>query len=147
MVVVVQRVREASVRRKAEPNSPVSIGRGYVLLVGVAAEDTESDVRRLATQVSKVRLMEDDQGRMGLSLREAGAEVLAVSQFTLLADFAKGNRPSFHKAARADAARPLFELFVRELEREIGRSVPTGFFGEDMEVRLSNDGPVTVVLY
>jgi D-tyrosyl-tRNA(Tyr) deacylase len=91
--------------------------------------------------------MEDDQGRMGLSLREAGAEVLAVSQFTLLADFAKGNRPSFHKAARADAARPLFELFVRELEREIGRSVPTGFFGEDMEVRLSNDGPVTVVLY
>lgn len=104
MVVVVQRVREASVRRKAEPNSPVSIGRGYVLLVGVAAEDTESDVRRLATQVSKVRLMEDDQGRMGLSLREAGAEVLAVSQFTLLADFAKGNRPSFHKAARSDAA-------------------------------------------
>jgi D-tyrosyl-tRNA(Tyr) deacylase len=122
MVVVVQRVREASVCRKAEPNSPVSIGRGYVLLVGVAAEDTESDVRRLATQVSKVRL-------------------------TLLADFAKGNRPSFHKAARSDAARPLFDLFVRELEREIGRSVPTGFFGEDMEVRLSNDGPVTVVLY
>ena len=93
-----------------------------------------------------VRLMPDPQGKMGLNLADAGGEALAVSQFTLLADFSKGNRPSFHRAAPPAAARPLFEAFVRELSRLLGRTVPTGVFGADMRVELVNDGPVTVVL-
>ncbi len=147
MVVVVQRVLSASVRRKDDRSAASCIGRGFVLLVGIAADDDESTVRRLATEVAKVRLMEDDQGRMGLSVMDAGAEVLAVSQFTLLADFSKGNRPSFHKAARSEVARPLFDRFVSMLAEVTGRPVSTGFFGEDMELSLVNDGPVTVVLY
>lgn len=147
MVVVVQRVRRASVCLKAQPSSAASIGAGLTLLVGVAADDDESTVRRLAAEVAKVRLLEDAAGKMGLSVKDAGAEVLAVSQFTLLADFSKGNRPSFHKAARSEAARPLFELFVQLLTEALGRPVRTGFFGEDMELTLVNDGPVTVVLY
>lgn len=147
MVVVLQRVLSASVMRKGEAGSARAIGRGYVLLVGLAVDDGEDDVRRLAAQVAKVRLLEDADGRMGVCLRDAAAEVLAVSQFTLLADFSKGNRPSFHRAARSEAARPLFDLFVRLLGEEAGRPVRSGFFGEDMEVSLVNDGPVTVVLY
>lgn len=147
MVVVVQRVLSATVRRKDDRSAASCIGRGFVLLIGVDADDDDSTVRRLATEVAKVRLMEDDQGRMGLSVTDAGAEVLAVSQFTLLADFSKGNRPSFHKAARSEVARPLFDRFVSMLAEVTGRPVSTGFFGEDMELTLVNDGPVTVVLY
>ncbi len=146
-MVVVQRVIRASVALKGAPDTARSIGRGYALLVGVSADDSVDDARRLAAQVSKVRLMEDAGGKLGLSLRDVRAEVLAVSQFTLLADFAKGNRPSFHKAAKADSARTIFDLFVAELSEAVGRPVVTGFFGEDMEVALVNDGPVTVVLY
>lgn len=147
MVVVVQRVLSASVSRKGDPQSASAIGRGFALLVGVASDDDEATVRRLAAEVAKVRLMEDAQGRMGLSVADAGGEVLAVSQFTLLADFSKGNRPSFHKAAKSEVARPVFERFVSLLSEATGRTVRTGFFGEDMELSLVNDGPVTVVLY
>ncbi len=147
MVVVVQRVLRASVSLKGDPASARSIGRGFALLVGVAAGDGEEDARRMAAQVARVRLMDGPDGRMGLCLKDAGAEVLAVSQFTLLADFSKGARPSFHKAAKAEEARPIFELFVRLLGEAVGREVGTGFFGEDMEVAIFNDGPVTVVLY
>jgi D-tyrosyl-tRNA(Tyr) deacylase len=90
--------------------------------------------------------MPDGQGKMGVNLRDAGGEALAVSQFTLLADFTKGNRPSFNGAARPELARPLFDLFVTELSAQLGRPVPTGVFGADMRVELVNDGPVTVVL-
>jgi D-tyrosyl-tRNA(Tyr) deacylase len=90
--------------------------------------------------------MPDSQGKMGVNLRDAGGEALAVSQFTLLADFSKGNRPSFNGAARPEVARPLFDLFVAELSTHLGRPVPTGVFGADMRVELVNDGPVTVVL-
>jgi len=147
MVIVVQRVLSASVSRKGNPQSASAIGRGFALLVGVASDDDEATLRRLAAEVAKVRLMEDAQGRMGLSLADAGGEVLAVSQFTLLADFSKGNRPSFHKAAKSDVARPVFDRFVSLLSEATGRTVRTGFFGEDMELSLVNDGPVTVVLY
>ncbi|MGA0134328.1 MAG: D-aminoacyl-tRNA deacylase [Opitutales bacterium] len=147
MMVVLQRVHRASVRRKDGTAPSASIGRGYVLLVGIAAEDGEAEVRRLAAEVAKVRLMEDMDGKMGLNLRDAGGEVLAVSQFTLLADFSKGNRPSFHRAAKAGSALPLFDLFVELLQKESGVDVRTGFFGSDMEVEILNDGPVTVVLY
>jgi len=96
--------------------------------------------------VSKARLMVDSQGKMGVNLRDAGGQALAVSQFTLLADFSKGNRPSFNGAAKPEVAKPLFELFVQELVRLLGQPVPTGVFGADMRVELVNDGPVTVTL-
>ena len=144
MKVVLQRVLSASV--SVDGVTSGSIGLGYLLLVGIAAGDDESIVRRLAAEVAKARLMPDSQGKMGVNLRDAGGEVLAVSQFTLLADFSKGNRPSFNGAARPEVARPLFDLFVAELSTHLGRPVPTGVFGADMRVELVNDGPVTVVL-
>jgi D-tyrosyl-tRNA(Tyr) deacylase len=144
MRVVLQRVLSASVSVDGIVSG--SIGCGYLLLVGLAAGDDESTVRRLATDVAKARLMPDSQGKMGVNLRDAGGEALAVSQFTLLADFSKGNRPSFNGAARPEVARPLFDLFVAELSTHLGRPVPTGVFGADMRVELVNDGPVTVVL-
>ncbi|NBX34084.1 D-tyrosyl-tRNA(Tyr) deacylase [bacterium] len=144
MKVVLQRVRAASVVVDAAVVS--QIGPGYLLLVGIAAGDDEDTARRLAADVAKARLMADPQGKMGVNLRDAGAEALAVSQFTLLADFSKGNRPSFNGAAKPEVARLLFDLFVRELGLLLGRTVPTGVFGADMAVSLVNDGPVTVVL-
>ena len=144
MKVVLQRVLRASVTVDGVVSG--AIGAGYLLLVGIAAGDDESTVRRLATDVAKARLMPDGQGKMGVNLRDAGGDALAVSQFTLLADFSKGNRPSFNSAARPEVARPLFDLFVAELSTHLGRPVPTGVFGADMRVELVNDGPVTVVL-
>ena len=144
MKVVLQRVLSASV--SVDGVTSGSIGLGYLLLVGIAAGDDESIVRRLAAEVAKARLMPDSQGKMGVNLRDAGGDALAVSQFTLLADFSKGNRPSFNGAARPEVARPLFDLFVAELSTHLGRDVPTGVFGADMRVELVNDGPVTVVL-
>ncbi len=144
MKVVLQRVLSASVR--VDGNVCGAIGAGYLLLVGIANGDDEATVRRFAADVAKVRLMSDAQGKMGVNMRDAGAEALAVSQFTLLADFSKGNRPSFNGAARPEVARPLFDLFVAELSTHLGRPVPTGIFGADMRVELVNDGPVTVVL-
>jgi D-tyrosyl-tRNA(Tyr) deacylase len=144
MKIVLQRVLSASV--SVEGTLTGSIGPGYLLLVGIAAGDDDATVRRLAADVAKARLMPDPQGKMGVNLRDAGGQALAVSQFTLLADFSKGNRPSFNGAAKPDAARPLFDLFVRELSALLGAPVPTGVFGADMRVELVNDGPVTVVL-
>jgi D-tyrosyl-tRNA(Tyr) deacylase len=144
MKVVLQRVLSASV--SVDGTVSGAIGSGYLLLVGIAAGDDEATVRRLAADVAKARLMSDTQGKMGVNLRDAGGQALAVSQFTLLADFSKGNRPSFNGAARPEVARPLFDLFVSELSTHLGRPVPTGVFGADMRVELVNDGPVTVVL-
>jgi len=145
MVVVVQRVRSAAVTVAGETVG--QIGLGYLLLVGIGKDDTAGDVQRLVSQVAKARLMEDHDGKMGLAVKDAGGSVLAVSQFTLLADFSKGNRPSFNQAAKPDVAKPLFDLFVQQLSAELGQDVPTGVFGADMQVSLVNDGPVTVVLY
>lgn len=144
MKVVLQRVTAASVT--VDGVLVGRIGRGYLMLVGLAVGDDETTVRRLAAEVAKARLMPDAQGKMGVNLRDAGAEALAVSQFTLLADFTKGNRPSFNGAARPEVAKPLFDLFAQELGALLGRPVPTGVFGADMAVELVNDGPVTVVL-
>lgn len=144
MVIVLQRVLSASV--EVDGVCVARIGHGYLLLVGLAGTDTPAEVKRLATDISKVRLMEDEHGKMGRTLQDAQGEVLAVSQFTLLASFAKGNRPSFHDAARPELAEPLFDQFVRELAVLIGQKIPTGVFGADMKVALINDGPVTVVL-
>lgn len=144
MIAVVQRVREAEVR--VGDRSVAAIGPGLLLLVGVAEGDGRSDAEALASRVARARLFADDAGKMGRTLTEAGGRALAVSQFTLLGDFSRGNRPSFHRAARPETARPIFDGFVAALARELGREVPAGVFGADMEVRLVNDGPATFVL-
>ena len=144
MKVVIQRVLTASV--SVDGTTTGMIGPGYLLLVGLAAGDDEATVCRLAADISKARLMSDAHGKMGVNLRDAGGHALAVSQFTLLADFSKGNRPSFNGAAKPEVAKPLFDLFVQELSSLLGQPVPTGVFGADMRVELINDGPVTVVL-
>ena len=145
MVIVVQRVQSAAVTVAGQTVGQIS--RGYLLLIGIDKNDCTDEVHRQVAQVSKVRLMGDADGKMGLSIKDTGGQVLAVSQFTLLADFAKGNRPSFNNAAKPDVAKPLFDLFVQQLSTELGQPVPTGVFGADMQVSLVNDGPVTVVLY
>ena len=143
MVCVIQRVLHAAVTVRGR--EAARIGPGLLILVGVARGDGPSEAANLAGKVARLRVMDDGEGRMGRSLLEGG-EALAVSQFTLLADFSRGNRPSFHLAAPADEARPLFDGFAAELGRQIGRPVPTGVFGADMRVDLANDGPATFTL-
>ena len=142
--MVLQRVLSASV--SVDGSTTGKIGPGYLLFVGLGAGDDEATVRRLATDISKARLMSDAQGKMGVSLRDSNGQALAVSQFTLLADFTKGNRPSFNAAAKPEVAKPLFDLFVQELSNLLGQPVPTGVFGADMRIELVNDGPVTIIL-
>ena len=135
-------------------NASVSIGdalfseisHGLLLLVGVAKGDTKSEAVWLAEKVVGLRVFADDEGKMNLGVREAGGEVLAVSQLTLLADTRKGKRPSFVNAAPPGEAEPLFDYFCEQLREAGVRSVKTGFFGAMMDVALTNDGPVTIVL-
>ena len=122
-----------------------SIGAGLAVLLGVADGDTENDAERLAAKVAKLRIFEDEHGRFDRSLLDTGEAALVVSQFTLIADTAKGNRPSFSGAARPEVAEPLYEHFCSAL-RELGVAVETGIFGARMAVELVNDGPVTIIL-
>jgi len=135
----VQRVSSARVTPGGE------IGSGLCVLLGVAEGDTASDVERLAGKVARLRIFENDEGKFDRSLLDVGGEALVVSQFTLLADTAKGNRPSFAEAARPEQAERLYEAFCAAL-RDVGVRVETGAFGERMAVELVNDGPVTIVL-
>ncbi len=144
MRVVVQRVSAASVTVAGEVCG--QIGPGLLLLVGVEEVDGQQDIDWLVRKISQLRIFNDDAGVMNLSLLEQGGEVLAVSQFTLFASTRKGNRPSYSRAARGDISRPVFEQFVASLSQAIGRAVPTGVFGADMQVALVNDGPVTILL-
>jgi D-tyrosyl-tRNA(Tyr) deacylase len=143
MRAVVQRVREASVSLEGEIVG--ACGQGLAILLGVAAEDDEAAAERLAGRIARLRVFENEDGRFDLSLVDVGGEALAVSQFTLIADTRKGNRPSFAGAARPELAEPLYERFCEALERE-GLRVARGVFGARMEVSLVNDGPVTIVL-
>lgn len=144
MRAVVQRVSEARV--EVAGAAVGAIGRGLLVLLGVAHDDGEEDLAWLARKIARLRVFDDDAGVMNRCLLEVGGEALAVSQFTLLASTRKGSRPSWSVAALPDVARPLFERFVATLAGELGRPVPTGTFGADMRVRLVNDGPVTLVL-
>ena len=143
MRAVVQRVQHASVVVGGETVS--DIGFGLVVLLGVAASDSTSECERLAAKVTRLRIFEDDGGRLDRSLVDVSGEAVVVSQFTLVADTRKGSRPSFTDAAAPDLAEPLYERFCEAL-RELGVPVQTGVFGARMEVSLVNDGPVTVVL-
>lgn len=143
MKLVIQRSLKATVT----VNDAVvgAIDKGFVILVGVEPEDTQKDVDYLVKKVSQLRIFEDEQGKMNLSILEVKGQVLSVSQFTLFADTKKGNRPSFIKAASPDLANKLYEAFNIGL-REWGIKVETGVFGAHMEVALINDGPVTIII-
>ncbi len=139
MRAVVQRVSWA----RSTPGG--EIGPGLCVLLGVAEEDTEDDAQRLAGKVARLRIFENEDGKFDRSLVDVGGEALVVSQFTLIADTAKGNRPSFSGAARPERAEPLYEAFCEALQAE-GIGVARGVFGARMKVELVNDGPVTIVL-
>jgi D-aminoacyl-tRNA deacylase len=143
MRAVCQRVSAARVLAGGEPAG--EIGRGLCVLLGVAREDDEAESTRLAGKVARLRVFEDDAGRFDRSLLDTGGAALVVSQFTLIADTAKGNRPSFSGAAAPEQAEPLYESFCAEL-RALGVTVEQGVFGARMAVELVNDGPVTIVL-
>ena len=143
MRCVVQRVKEASVTVAGETVG--KIGPGYMVLIGVSVEDTEKDVHYMADKVPNLRIFEDAEDKMNLSLKDVGGEILAVSQFTLYGDARGGRRPSFIAAARPEAANELYEQLVASW-REQGIHVETGRFRTHMEVGLVNDGPVTILL-
>jgi D-tyrosyl-tRNA(Tyr) deacylase len=142
--IVLQRVKNASVTVGGERIS--EIGQGLLLLVGVALGDGEAEAGWLAEKVAGLRILGDEEGKMNLNVRDVGGEILAVSQFTLLADTRKGKRPSFIRAAPPEEAKPLFDYFCERLRETGAGSVKTGAFGEMMDVALVNDGPVTIVL-
>lgn len=144
MRAVIQRVSEASVRVGGQLKG--AIGPGLLVLLGVEERDTPEDVEWLSGKIARLRVFADANGVMNLSLMETGGEVLVVSQFTLFASTKKGNRPSYSRAARPEIAIPLYEAFVRRLSDTLGKPVPTGEFGAQMEVTLVNDGPVTIVI-
>ena len=143
MRAVVQRVREASVA--VDGTVVASIGAGVVVLLGIAADDTTAHADRLAEKIERLRIFENDDARFDRSLLDVGGQALVVSQFTLIADTRKGNRPSFSAAAAPDHAEPLYERFCEQLAAG-GVRVEQGVFGARMAVALENDGPVTIVL-
>jgi D-tyrosyl-tRNA(Tyr) deacylase len=144
MRAVIQRVSNASV--SVEGRVTGSIGRGLLVLVGIAGDDTGEDIAWLAGKIAGQKLFADESGRMNLSVAEVGAGVLVVSQFTLLASTRKGTKPSWHRAAVPKVAVPLYEKFLAAVAAAVGHSVATGEFGAMMEVALVNDGPVTLML-
>jgi D-tyrosyl-tRNA(Tyr) deacylase len=143
MRVVVQRSKSAHVAVEGEVIGRIS--KGFVLLVGVTHKDTEEDAVYLAEKIANLRIFEDEGEKMNLSLLDVGGEILSVSQFTLYGDCRKGRRPNFMAAARPEQAEQLYELFNRLL-REKGITVETGRFGAMMDVELTNDGPVTIIV-
>lgn len=143
MRVVVQRCKHASVTVNEEIVG--QIGKGLMVLVGVTHTDTIEDAKYLAGKVAGIRIFEDENGKMNLGLQEIGGQVLSVSQFTLYGDCRKGKRPGFSDAARPEVATPVYEAFNSAL-RELGLVVETGIFGADMDVSLTNWGPVTLII-
>lgn len=144
MRAVIQRVSEASVT--IEDRKVSAIGAGLLLLLGVQEGDTVADAEWLSAKVAAMRIFSDAEGKMNLSLRDTGGDLIVVSQFTLHASTKKGNRPSFLLAARPEVSEPLYERFCELMEVELGKSVRRGVFGADMKVALVNDGPVTIII-
>ena len=144
MRVIVQRVSSASVTIHGQLKA--AIQRGLLILVGIEPTDTPADCEWLAGKIVRLRVFNDSDGLMNLSVQDIGGELLAISQFTLFASTQKGNRPSYIRAARPETAIPLYDEFVRRLAENLGRPVQTGQFGADMQVALVNDGPVTIFI-
>ena len=143
MRVVIQRVSSASVTIDGDVTA--QIGAGLLLLVGIEAADDASDGEWLASKIVRLRIFADENGQMNRSVADVGGEILLVSQFTLHASTAKGTRPSFNAAARPEQAKPLYELFIKQLEQALDRPIKTGRFGAMMDIALVNNGPVTLI--
>ncbi|KXH82723.1 D-aminoacyl-tRNA deacylase [Chryseobacterium kwangjuense] len=143
MKIVIQRVSEASV--KVDGKIAGEIGKGLMLLTGIDENDEKADADWLVQKVLNLRIFGDEDDKLNLSVKDISGEILCISQFTLIADYKKGNRPSFIKAAKPDKAIPLFDYFKAELAKS-GLKTKSGIFGADMKVSLINDGPVTIVM-
>lgn len=144
MKVVIQRVSKASVTINEDVVG--SINHGLLILLGIVADDNQDDINWLCNKIVNLRIFNDENKVMNISLKEMYGDVLVVSQFTLHASTKKGNRPSYIKAAKPEIAIPLYEAFIMKLENELGKGVQSGQFGADMKVVLLNDGPVTIII-
>ena len=144
MIAVLQRVSSASVEIEGKIKS--SISKGLLVLVGIEDADTQEDIDWLAGKIVNLRIFNDPDGVMNISIKDDGGDMIAVSQFTLHASTKKGNRPSYIKAAKPEIAIPLYEKFIKALEAGLEKPIQTGEFGADMKVALVNDGPVTILI-
>lgn len=144
MIAVIQRVSEASVTISGDIYN--AIEHGVMILLGIEEADSHEDIEWLCRKIANLRIFNDEDGVMNVSLLDKAYDALVISQFTLHASTKKGNRPSYIKAARPETAIPLYESFIEELSNQLGKSVKTGQFGADMKVALVNDGPVTIII-
>lgn len=144
MKVVLQRVLEASVTVNNE--KVANIQQGLLILLGIEDADTEEDIKWLTSKIGNLRIFNDTEGVMNISVKDMQGDVIVVSQFTLHASTKKGNRPSYIKASKPDIAIPLYKNFITQFEIDLGKKIQTGVFGADMKVALLNDGPVTIVI-
>lgn len=144
MRAVIQRVTEASVT--VDGNITGAIQTGLLVLAGIEDADTDEDIKWLSSKIVNLRIFNDENGVMNVSVKDNGGDILLVSQFTLHAATKKGNRPSYIKASKPDVAIPMYEKMITQLSADLGKPVATGIFGADMKVRLLNDGPVTIII-
>lgn len=144
MKAVIQRVSEAKVDIAQEERS--AIKKGIVILLGIVEEDTAEDIEWLSRKIANMRIFDDKNGQMNLSVKDIDREIMVISQFTLYASTKKGNRPSYINAAKTGVAEPLYEDFIKELGKQINQPIQTGEFGADMQISLCNDGPVTIII-
>ncbi|MFL5765626.1 MAG: D-aminoacyl-tRNA deacylase [Bacteroidia bacterium] len=144
MKTVIQRVTNASVAIDGSVSG--SIGRGLMVLLGIEESDSQEDLEWLSGKIVNLRIFNDAEGVMNVSVKDCGSDILLISQFTLHASTKKGNRPSYIKAAKPEISIPLYEKMIVQLEKDLGKKIQTGIFGADMKVSLVNDGPVTIVI-
>jgi len=144
MKAVLQRVTKASVTIENKIHS--NINKGFLILLGISPDDSQDDIEWLVKKITNLRVFNDDNGIMNLSLKDIGGEVLIISQFTLMASTKKGNRPSYMGAAKPDIAIPLYKNFINSFENELGKKAGIGVFGADMKIDLLNNGPVTIII-
>ncbi|MFY0713836.1 D-tyrosyl-tRNA(Tyr) deacylase [Seonamhaeicola sp. NFXS20] len=144
MKIVIQRVSEASVTIEGE--RVAQINNGLLILLGIVNEDTQEDIKWLTNKITNLRIFNDENDVMNKSIKDVNGNIIVVSQFTLHALTKKGNRPSYIKAAKPEIAIPLYQMFVKQLESDLGKTVQTGQFGAMMQVALVNDGPVTIII-
>jgi D-tyrosyl-tRNA(Tyr) deacylase len=141
---LIQRVNYASVETENQMKS--EIGPGLLVLLGIEEEDNQEDIRWLSNKISQLRIFEDEQGQMNLSVNDVDGEIMVISQFTLHAKTRKGTRPSYSRAAKPDKAIPLYEQFIEQMGKDVGKEVKSGEFGAYMQIKIENDGPVTIMI-
>ncbi len=144
MKAVIQRVTHASVIVEGKTISEIK--KGILILLGITDNDTSEDIKWLSNKITNLRIFNDENGVMNISIRQADGEIIVVSQFTLLASTKKGNRPSYIKAAKPEIAIPIYKQFIQQIENDLAKKVGTGIFGAEMKINLQNDGPVTILI-